>query len=359
MENNNNFTSYTSNIKVRLNIFRILIYILEYGIFGVAVFLFFRSYTCFLFLIVFFILPFISVFMLKAMISKIDLMLYASEAQIQVLQDIGIGINVKNSSILSSLKCKCYLSIKNLYYGDEISQIFTIPVLARSSNKNPLYCKVTNCGIVEVTLEKCEIMDIMGFAQAKLIPSQTVSISVLPNDKPLDDIQKIGILSGYTDNEDDKQKGNEYSDTSNIREYIAGDRIKDIHWKLSAKKDQLLVRDRIKSCENKIVIWIEPSRRKKYCEQILSLTYSVINFCLKENTLVKIMWYDKSSDSINERTINNRNELIFAFNAIYRSGRFITPVNFKELLLANNYALGNILRIGTNGSLVELTSYEI
>ena len=348
-----------SNIKVRLNIARVIGFIIAYAIFGVAVFIFFRSYVCFLFLVVFILIPFISVYMLKLMLPHIKVNLFASETEITTGTELGIGIMMKNPTVFSSLSCKCHLVFKNLYYGDEASQVFNIPLVAKSDNKNPLYCKATNCGIIEVSLERCEIYDVLGFVKAVVDMEQAISITVMPISQTLDDIQKLGILSGYTDNEDDTQKGNEYSDTSNIREYIPGDRIKDIHWKLSAKRDILLVREHIKSCENQLVIWIDPSPRKKYCEQILALTYSVILFCLKENTLVKMMWFGKNTEKIEVRTINGNGELKDAFETYFRCGKGSAASDLRTLLLTNNYSYKNILRIGYNGSEVELMSYEI
>ena len=73
-----------SNIKVRLNIPRLIGFIIAYGIFGVAVFMFFRSYVCFLFLTVFILIPFISVYMLKIMLKHISIRLFASEAETSV-----------------------------------------------------------------------------------------------------------------------------------------------------------------------------------------------------------------------------------------------------------------------------------
>ena len=347
-----------SNIKVRLNIPRLIGFIIAYGIFGVAVFMFFRSYVCFLFLTVFILIPFISVYMLKIMLKHISIRLFASEAETSVGSDLGIGIIVKNSSYFTSLCCKCYLNIKNVYYGDEASQIFTIPLIARSDNKNPLYCKVNTCGIIETVFEKCEIYDVLGFVRAQIITGQTVSTTVLPIPQTLEDIQKLGILAGFTDNEDETQKGNEYSDTSNIREYIPGDRIKDIHWKLSAKRDELLVREHIKSCENKLVLWIDPSPRKKFCEQILALSFSVVSYCLKENALVRLMWCDQTSN-LYDITINSQSDLIKAYESMYRSGKAAVVSDLRALLLMNNYNMKSILRVGYNGSEVELTPYEI
>ena len=346
------------NIKVRLNIPRLIAFLVAYGIFGVAIFLYFRSYVCFLFLVIFALMPFVSVYMLKVMLRRISVQLFVSEAQINVGSDLGIGIIVKNPSIFTSLCCKCYLSIRNLYYGEEINQIFTVPLVASSDNKNPLYCKVKNCGIIEVSLDKCEVYDVLGFVRAQFETSQSVCATVLPIPQNLEDIQKLGILAGFTDNEDDTQKGNEYSDTSNIREYIPGDRIKDIHWKLSAKKGELLVREHIKSCENKLVLWIDPSPRKKFCEQILALSYSVVDYCLKENALVRVMWCD-ASFTVYDVTVNSISDLIKAYESMYRSKKANPVTDLRSLLLMNDHNMKSVLRVGYNGSEVELTPYDI
>ena len=188
MEKNNSYLSDISDIKVMPNIPRIIGFIIAYGIFGVAVFMFFRSYTAFLFLVVFIIIPFISVLMLRSMLKRITVKLFASEDRSVVGNDLGIGIIIRNDSIFSSLRCKCFLEIKNLYYEEEINQIFTVPIVAKSENKNPLYCKVTNCGIIEASLTKCEISDVLGFVKATVPSEHMISITIMPKQINLDDI---------------------------------------------------------------------------------------------------------------------------------------------------------------------------
>ena len=50
--------------------------------------------------------------------------------------------------------------------------------------------------------------------------------------------------SGVAEFSESSRKGNDHSEVSDIRTYRIGDRPKDIHWKLSARNRELMVKAR-------------------------------------------------------------------------------------------------------------------
>ena len=70
------------------------------------------------------------------------------------------------------------------------------------------------------------------------------------------------------------------------------------------------------------------------------------------------MWCDQTSN-LYDITINSQSDLIKAYESMYRSKKSAAVSDLRALLLMNNYNMKTILRVGYNGSEVELTPYEI
>ena len=353
----NNLTN--DKFKIKPKIFRIISFVVLYGIFGVGNYYFLRSYITFFLLIIFALLPFISYFMLKNIVKGINIKLYKSDEHIEVNSLLGIGLIIDNQSYISALNLKCFLTISNLFYNEKCEQIISVPIIAKSKNTNPIICEASSCGTITVDLNKSELTDMFGLFACHISVKDSVSINVYPKRYELDDSMRLGILSGFSDNEDDSKKGNEYSDTSNIREYIPGDRIKDIHWKLSSKRDILLVREHIKTCENKLLLWIDRSPRKKNNELILKYALAVMNYCLAEGVYLKAMWLSKDNQSIVEATVTSTEQLHDAFVKLYLDSTIQSMEDIKHIVYGNNIKTNTLLRVGFKESEVTIYAYEI
>lgn len=324
---------YNIKIKYRPEIFRIIFYIILYGIFGVLSFLFFRAYTSIIILVIFGILPVISMVELIYSSSKLQISTYISKDDSNSNLDYGIKIN--NKSIFSFLKVKLTIRVDNSFY-DFSNKLKYIIALHYGENLQKLNLNVYRCGKIQICLENIDIYDICGLLKASVEVNDNSVIDILPNvlcDYE-DNLHQV-LLQGMTDNEDESRKGNEYSDTSNIREYIPGDRIKDIHWKLSAKRDLLLVRERIKSCENKIVLLLECNDNCEINDQILALFYTISLLCIKEGVLVKLYYYDNNLNDYIDINVGNIKELNDSFSEIYKcSNKNITK---KSIVVPQTY----------------------
>jgi len=354
-----NITSIFNNInKLKLNFPRIISYLLLYGLFGVFNFIYLRSYVLLIAIIIFILIPVFSLLQLLALSNAINIESFLSEETITVDDNLGFSINIINPSLFSSLKMECFIDFQNIYYNEKGSQTFVIPVTAKSKNNNPFYIKVNSSGIISVSMQKCKLYDILGLFNIEFTQPQSISAFVMPKPYTLSDIQQYGIITGFTDNEDETKTGNEYSDTSNIREYIPGDRIKDIHWKLSSKKNELLVREHIRSCENKLMLWVDYSNIKKENEKIIQIVFSICKYCLTEGILVSLLWND-TSNSLNNYPIENNEDIIKAITSLYSTIKHDNLTVPKDLLITASIKAESIIRVGRYNSEVNLYIYEI
>ena len=103
-----------------------------------------------------------------------------------------------------------------------------------------------------------------------------------------------------------RRVGSDNTETSDIRTYIEGDSLRSIHWKLSSKTQDLMVKQYSRNSEQQIYIFCDTARRydpedKRFEEDVNEYTadgvveaaIAVINHNLrKPNAAVSLVWFD-------------------------------------------------------------------
>lgn len=100
-----------------------------------------------------------------------------------------------------------------------------------------------HCGEIEVNLTDIWLWDVIGMIPIKYGLFITEKSVILPNVFPVE-ITEFKNSSSEEENElyTDSKKGSDFSEIMGLREYVPGDDIRGIHWKLSSKTDKTIFR---------------------------------------------------------------------------------------------------------------------
>lgn len=135
-------------------------------------------------------------------------------------------------------------------------------------------------------------------------------------------------------------KGTDTGEVFGIREYADGDSPKQIHWKLSAKLDDLMVKIPSYPIENRLVVLLDnslPEGRDIGPEKrndLMELYFSVSMSLLKKNITHSLGWCDHRTGSFVLKRIENENDMWAAVPEALSAGieesRLSTPYRFLE-----------------------------
>lgn len=145
------------------------------------------------------------------------------------------------------------------------------------------------------------------------------------------------------------KSGNDSSHIREIREYRPGDKLNAIHWKLSAGREELLVKEYGLPMGAGLLLGISVP---ELTEDMLSLIYSLMKGCREISLNLVLVWKSAREEEIHSQTIFEVEELYPAMEALMLSPVTVLREEQKPSLPARQLWLQEACRLTLNGELV-------
>lgn len=153
----------------------------------------------------------------------------------------------------------------------------------------PLYSQHVGC--VEVSLDKIRVYDYLGLFCIPVTKPGERSVYILPHfitPEPFPILPKDKACG-----KGQKPKpGGGFAEDYDLRNYREGDPLNSIHWKLSSKLDQLIIREPLISEKGKIYICLNLYGEPDIIDNILGQVFYISHLLLKKMIEFNICWYD-------------------------------------------------------------------
>ena len=151
-------------------------------------------------------------------------------------QSVSVGITVRHRGLIPIAPLALELSAP----GTEIPSVIRLRDIPGKEQRISLPFAAAHVGVFRVGVRAAFVEDLMGFFQRrKAFPLSAAELLVLPASFEVD---SLPLSPGDPGNESVSRASEDLSAPSDIRAYQPGDPMKKIHWKLSLRKGELLVR---------------------------------------------------------------------------------------------------------------------
>lgn len=186
------------------------------------------------------------------------------------------SIVLGNSSVFSASKIYLRLKVSNRLTGEISESIFKMSVPAKSQCEEYFELTAKNCGYLVVEISKVYFMDWLGFLPVPGKIDAVGKVSVLPETFSSNITLRLSTATA-----EDAQawsqikKGQDQSEIFGLRDYVQGDSIKQIHWKLSSKRQQLIVKEPSLPIEKSLLIFWDKNTRASSAEVMNALAECV------------------------------------------------------------------------------------
>jgi uncharacterized protein (DUF58 family) len=279
---------------------------------------------------------------------------------LKIEQHIDHKINLKSDTINQTFKIKNSIFLipyVNIIFYNQTSikndnfENLQISLFPFQKNKFEKKIKCYYRGKLKLGIKKLEIIDFLGLIKLSTKNYPPIIVTVYPKIK---DINNFNV--NWLDSTKEYMKNNDFtnnsSEISEINKYEFGDSLNKIHWKISAKKNDLMIKKfyNFKSNTNSIFLdlsKLEYSNEKNIIieDRIIELLISLLNYFLKNNIDTNLIFHKENIinmecknskdfyqiyDKLAEIEFNFSGNFLETFNLIYSK---LLNLNYNQLII--------------------------
>ena len=223
-------------------------------------------------------------------------------------------ILLHNPTWLPVLRLRLRVRVENQLNGVVKETALLTSVLPRKKRQLKLQAGDDYCGRLRISVDRVRLYDCFGIIGIPCESKSAGHMAVQPDTF----YQSVRILSAQGMMEDrdlysQDRPGQDLSEAFQIREYIPGDSMRQIHWKLSGKLDKLIVKDPSLPITRSVLLFWErwgqsgnPDRTDAQAEVLVSLCRSL----MEQSIRFTVGWNDTKTNRCVFKELRDMDELI-------------------------------------------------
>ena len=145
-------------------------------------------------------------------------------------------------------------------------------------------------GRVEVCVTKFVIWDWLGILRLDCKAQKSAWVIVAPTPKVSNEEELVMAIENFPDDNETKKHGTDINPDYEIREYVPGDELKSIHWKLTAKTGRTMVRERLASGRDKINVLLALTENEEENDGLTASLHGLSLLLLNKGYPIRLLW---------------------------------------------------------------------
>lgn len=221
-----------------------------------------------------------------------------------------VGIKVKMSVRNSMTGRKCRKWLKPECTGDK-DMTWVYPLA---------FCRAGN---YEISLDRVRMYDMTGLLYGTIRVKSKGKIVVLPSmyDVPVQLTAATRNFYGESEVYDPYRRGDDSGEVLDYREYRAGDRLQNVHWKMTARKDEMIVKEHAASKGCPVVLVLDFHSKvteKNYSAmtQFLDVAASLSCSIMDAGCCHYVAWYDAGEGNLVRVRVDDEESLFECMNRL-------------------------------------------
>ncbi|MCH5270936.1 MAG: DUF58 domain-containing protein [Lachnospiraceae bacterium] len=296
-------------------------------LFGITLYLwnFFRSYFLFLVLLLMACGSAASFLLLWFSRDKLRAQVVLPAERVGRNAEFFFTVKVHNSGKIASFTADITYSWSNIFTGYSERKKQRLWVAPGEGGEIKLRLSSRYAGRVEVRIEALEIFDLFHMFCLRGCDRSDAYVIVWPAFTETDGEELQSCVEDFPQENETKKRGVDYNPDYEIREYIPGDELKSIHWKLSAKQKELMVRERLATGRDKINVLLPLLEDRELNDGLMEAADSLCRLLLHKEYPVQLYWPGRG-DILQGRFVAEQGELenvlseILSDNGLHRVG---------------------------------------
>lgn len=222
------------------------------------------------------------------------------------------GVLLYHSSFLPLIRPRIRLRWTNQLTGE--SGESKITVTARKPAE--LTVTATHCGRLVCQVEKAVCCDLLGLFPLPVRKGPERAVLILPAQLELEGKEELaaGENAGTVLR---PRPGGGPGEDYDLREYRVGDPLRSVHWKLSSKKDELVVRETLEPQQAAIVVTYDHFGPSEELDRAFAQLWALSRWLLQQDRPHHIQWASPVTGVAEDRAVDNPNALLACLELVF------------------------------------------
>ncbi len=221
-------------------------------------------------------------------------------------------IRATNHSWFPQTKVTVQFGINDIHSMNDYIHEYAIYVPAHQTKEYLVPLHFSYCGVFVASIAAVVSNDIIDFVSTRLHAESKAEIVVMPSRIPLG--ISLNELDGSADEEEEVElakKGDDPSEIYDYREYQAGDRLNVIHWKLTAKESEFIVKEFGAVTGEQFSVYVDNNYKDNRSKDALfDLLFSLCKELCDSKVYFSMYWWNYGTDSLERRRVMTFDEAI-------------------------------------------------
>ncbi len=242
------------------------------------------------------------------------------------IEDCGVEqvvkINIENSLPIPILFYRVVLYIQHVRSDRKPTKVYYSGMCSAYSDQTisiPVTCK--KCEYIKIEMKNFIVYDYLKIIRLSRKNSRKTGIVVMPQKTEKEMLNYIYSEVNKQDLASEVQnlQGDDQSEIFSVREYQNGDKMNNIHWKLSAKNNEIMVKIPSMLIQKNEIILIEflkYKHKKDSYELFYNLIYGLIQNILGNGSSITVGYFN--GELYQELKVESKKEIYDLYEALYK-----------------------------------------
>lgn len=262
-----------------------------------------------------------------------------------------VRVHIISHTFIPSSEIKIELRTTDGFFGIDEKTEIVYPLFSKEDFSEKLPVIFQRLGTWRFQIESASVRDFLGFVDMRTLTETSAEVTVFPDAENDAAIDRQPSEDGMSEADESVRRGHDTSDVTDIREYVPGDRPRDIHWKISAKKDELMVKQREAMSDQRLVVLVWCGETVEETEGALTRCYAILNELVSNQVNTELMWWSVAECSFHKRKTVDAGGIDDAFRELYTTP-VMTGDDPEELMRSVNPEISRYLMVSPEGETV-------
>lgn len=291
-------------------------------LYGTLLFILYDLYSMGLAVVILWLLPFVLLVLFAAGQTCIEVRPLSVGELAEKGDMLEAGFTVENRSFLPGFPARAAVEIRGSFGGSTSQIKRTVLLKGNSQRRIEIPIAAEHCGRLEIIYKGFWLMDYFKLWSFQTKARGVCTVRVLPELVELTGEYRPGVVETLEEAEhySDTRPGEDASEIFGFHDYRPGDRLQGIHWKLSSKREELIVKEYSQPAVVTTGIWFDLWENPVLPEEGQAVDLALTALFSLSAALLEREWIHEIYFGGRRFLIQGEEELLMVFDVIYEEG---------------------------------------